>query len=265
MQTAAGGWFAVLHGVRTRGESAVHVLGRETFLAPVRWTDGWPSIGQEGRVAEVMHAALPPPHPWPAPAVRDDFDSTELAFEWNVLRNPPEGAWSLEVRPGWLRLRGNSASLDDLAATAFVGRRQLQAVFRASTRVVFDPHRRSDEAGLTVRANEKHHIEIALTREGRQRFATLRLRNGEVLRVLTKHKIPVQGGVTLHVSSDGERYFFAVGGKGGQHSLGDISVALLSGEVSGSLSGVYIGLYASGNGVASAVPADFAWFQYEPM
>ena len=50
-------------------------------------------------------------------------------------------------------------------------------------------------------------------------------------------------------------------GKDGLDKLGDISVALLSGEVSCSMSGVYIGLYASGNGSASAVPADFACFK----
>lgn len=34
-----------------------HHLGRETFLAPVIWSsDGWPVIGNDGRVAEKMNA-----------------------------------------------------------------------------------------------------------------------------------------------------------------------------------------------------------------
>ena len=213
-----------------------------------------------------MSAALPPPHPWPVPDARDEFDSKELAFEWNFLRNPSEGAWSLSARRGWLRLRGSSGSLDDLDAPSFVGRRQRHAAFRASTRVSFEPHRRGDEAGLTLRSNEKHHCEIALTREGRARFATLRVRNGDVLRVLASHEIAARGAITLHAASDGKRYSFAYSGPDGvEKSLGDISVALLSGEVSGSLTGVYIGLYATGNGTASAVAADFAWFEYEPQ
>ncbi|MHA6523599.1 glycoside hydrolase family 43 protein [Tessaracoccus sp. G1721] len=38
-----GQWFAVYHGTRPHGGfPEFHVLGRETFLSPVEWVDGWP-------------------------------------------------------------------------------------------------------------------------------------------------------------------------------------------------------------------------------
>ena len=43
VQTPDGEWAAVYLGARTRGSTpGFHVLGRETFLAGVDWSDGWP-------------------------------------------------------------------------------------------------------------------------------------------------------------------------------------------------------------------------------
>ncbi|GAA4602185.1 hypothetical protein BJY16_004160 [Actinoplanes octamycinicus] len=45
VQAADGRWWAVHLGVRPRGTTPhFHVLGRETFLARVDWTDGWPAL-----------------------------------------------------------------------------------------------------------------------------------------------------------------------------------------------------------------------------
>ena len=41
-----GTWWMVLLGVRPKGiDAGFHALGRETFLTPVRWEDGWPVPG----------------------------------------------------------------------------------------------------------------------------------------------------------------------------------------------------------------------------
>jgi alpha-N-arabinofuranosidase len=38
----------------------------------------------------------------------------------------------------------------------------------------------------------------------------------------------------------------------------------LSSEKAGGFTGVFLGLYATGNGQKSARPADFDWFEYRP-
>jgi hypothetical protein len=60
-------------GVRPIGYHAVHILGRESFLAPVCWKEGWPIAGSGGRFCLRQDLpALPPPHPWPQ-AATDPF------------------------------------------------------------------------------------------------------------------------------------------------------------------------------------------------
>lgn len=55
-----GTWWLVCLGFRINGEQH-HVLGRETFLAPVRWTDeGWPVVNGDGTIAlEMPDCGLP--------------------------------------------------------------------------------------------------------------------------------------------------------------------------------------------------------------
>ena len=44
-----GSWFAVFLGVRPQGKDSclLSSIGRETFLAPVKWVDGWPVVNED--------------------------------------------------------------------------------------------------------------------------------------------------------------------------------------------------------------------------
>lgn len=60
-------------------------------------------------------SATPEPSPTPDPVLfRDDFDSTELGFEWHIV-NENAARYSLESSPGWLEItagRGTAGSGD---------------------------------------------------------------------------------------------------------------------------------------------------------
>jgi beta-xylosidase len=59
VEATDGSWWMVALGVRPRGASpGFHVLGRETFLVPVDWADGWPVVGD---LALEMPASPPGP------------------------------------------------------------------------------------------------------------------------------------------------------------------------------------------------------------
>lgn len=48
-------------GIRRFSHALLHNLGRETFLAPVKWENGWPVVGYNGNgtIELVMDAPLP--------------------------------------------------------------------------------------------------------------------------------------------------------------------------------------------------------------
>ncbi|MFN8207675.1 MAG: hypothetical protein U0T82_09765 [Bacteroidales bacterium] len=50
-----------------------HHLGRETFLSPVYWKDGWPVVGDSGIVHTYMAVNTLPSIPATAAPERDEF------------------------------------------------------------------------------------------------------------------------------------------------------------------------------------------------
>ena len=255
-------------GVRPRA-GRHHHLGRETFLAPVRFSDdGWPVIGEGGQVELEMAAPELPSHLFaPVPAL-DDFDSLVLDPVWVHVRNPPDGAIRLGERAGHLRLWGQPASLDDVGPVAFVARRQQHFDMCCKTRLDFLPQQSGEEAGLSVRAREDFHLDLAvrLGRTGREVVALRR--TGGATRVLGRAPVP-PGPVELSIRSENDTYQFLVG-KGRAHVLlGEVPARALSAETitrRGPMHfcGVVIGMYATGRDRPCRVPADFDWIEYRP-
>jgi alpha-N-arabinofuranosidase len=263
VQAADGRWWMVLLGIR-RWDGQHHHLGRETFLAPVSFgADGWPVVNGGAPLSLEMSAAgLPPPHPWPEAATRDDFDASALALDWNFLRQSLPDSWSLSARPGHLRLSGSSVSLDEVGTPAFVGRRQRH--FRASFRAALDftPTSATQRAGLTLRANEANHHDLVLTGAPGARRAQLWTRSEEKASVLAAEEPVADGLVELEIEAFADRYEFFVNGPGARRSLGRAPTAALSSEAAGGFTGVYVGMFATTSGEGPMPPADFDWFEY---
>lgn len=263
VETPAG-WWAVFLGIRPQG-GQYHHLGRETYLAPVAWDkDGWPTIGKDGTIELQMSLPALAAHPWPKAPTRDEFDGQQLALDWNFLRNRRNDDWSLTERPGYLRLNGSAVTLSDQDSPAFVGRRQTALECRVATELDFQPASANDEAGVVVRGNDKNHYDLGITRrDGRRRVFLRRVLNGKPVEPIRYADLP-QSDVVLSITARPLEYeFFYQVGDGTSVSLGTSATKDLSSEKIGGFTGVYFGMYATGNGKRSSVPADFAWFEYE--
>ncbi|MFJ4879056.1 glycoside hydrolase family 43 protein [Streptomyces sp. NPDC088745] len=258
VQAPDGSWWMVLLAVRPRGGTpGWHVLGRETFLAPVEWVDGWPVIGE---VTGELPAPAWPLHPVPATTGRDDFDDAPLPFHWLSLRARPERLCTTEERPGHLTLRAAGESLDAPDVT-FVGRRQQH--FSCRVRTLVDPGR--GRGGLAVRLDEQHHYEIeaadgevrVLARIGslRTEVASAPVPAGPVVLGLDVVPQPPQGPRT-----GPDRLALGVEFPGGAYTeLASLDGRYLSTEVAGGFTGRVIGMYAASGTV------HFDWFDYEPL
>jgi alpha-N-arabinofuranosidase len=267
-----GTTWAVFLGVRPQ-ERVFHHLGRETFLAPVRFSaDGWPTIGDGGRVELRMPAPALPPAPAARPPARDDFAHPALALAWNFVRTPNAADASLAARPGFLRLTGSAAALGDAASPAAVVRRQQHFRVRCRAALEFAPRESNEEAGLTVRASDAFHYDLAIRRaaSGHGREALLTSHVAGTATVVGRAPLAGDGAVTLEIAADEASYAFAVSaGSGGRQPLGTLPTRTLSSEEIGKhgkhhFTGAMLGLYATGNGRPSTVPADFDWFDYAP-
>ncbi|NNN34949.1 glycoside hydrolase family 43 protein [Streptomyces sp. S3(2020)] len=260
VEAVDGTWWMVLLGTRPRGYfPSFHVLGRETFLTPVEWVDGWP---RAGLVLE-RHPAPAAWHPVELPPARDDFDAAGLAPHWISPRRRPDDSWSLGERPGWLTLRAAGASLDRPGHT-FVGRRQQHHDCRFAARL--DPG--VGRAGLSVRLDEAHHYDIEVAQGEAAVFARI----GPVRQCLARRTVE-PGPLTLTVEVRTDPLVSPTGQEGaGVRAGGPDVVALgidgvrlaeldgryLSTQVAGGFTGRVVGMYVTEGSAA------FDWFEYVP-
>ncbi|MFJ4807836.1 glycoside hydrolase family 43 protein [Streptomyces longwoodensis] len=259
VQGPDGSWWMVLLGVRPGGGTpGWHVLGRETFLAPVTWVDGWPVVGE---VAPEAPAPPWPLRPGPGLPVRDDFDGAGLAPHWVSLRHRPPEDCTTGQRPGWLTLRARGASLEATDVT-FVGRRQQHPSCRA--RVLVDVA--DGGGGLAVRLDEQHHYAVEAT-SGEVR---VRARIGPLGTVVATRPVP-PGPVVLRVEVTASRDLtdprtgpdtVTLGVEepdGTFAALASLDGRYLSTEVAGGFTGRVLGVYAA----TGSLHVD--WFDYEPL
>jgi xylan 1,4-beta-xylosidase len=259
IQASDDSWWLVFLGFRTAG-GLYHHLGRETFLAPVTWSDGWPIVNGNGTVTPHLEAKTLPQVSWPV-VTRDEFGQAKLNQQWTFVRNLDAGSLSLTERPGWLRLKGSMFTLDDAeAAPVFVGIRQQYFDLEATTQVDFRPQYDGEEAGLAIRMNDRHHYEFGIRRGDHGREVYLRYDIGGI-RTVAGAKAIGAGLVRLRVRAYPEVYRFSYAvGDGAFQDLGGVETRYLSSEVAGGFTGVFIGLFATGRGRDSSAPADFDWF-----
>lgn len=297
VQAHDGSWWAVMLGIRP--VSRKHHLGRETCLAPVTWSEeGWPVVGANAQLLAEMEGPDFYQHPLAnehqlskqdhlsdqdqladqkqllgqdlvdqsqlaEQVLLDHFTGPQLSDYWNFLRNPNPTDWSLEARPEWLTLKGSAVTLNDVDSPALVARRQQHFDCKISTLLEFEPGL-NEEAGLTVLMNERHHYELALTNIRGQRSVLLRKRVGSIWMVAAEQEY-ADKAIMLEVHANRKSYTF--GYRVSQEEplvvLGDAECSLLATEVAGGFTGVYFGLYATGNGQASQHPAYFDWFKYQ--
>lgn len=164
VETQNGEWYMVHLCGRPISEKKCCILGRETAIQKVEWTeDGWLRLSSgKNTPEEIVPAPLLPEAKWPALPVRDDFDSEQLNIHFQTPRIPlGEDTLSLTERPGFLRLKGKE-SLSSIYHQALVARRQEAFCYTASTCVEYSPVNPLQAAGLVCYYNTYayHYLQI---------------------------------------------------------------------------------------------------------
>jgi alpha-N-arabinofuranosidase len=238
-------------------------LGRETFLAPVRWEEDWPVVSSgTGRVEFTYPAPNLPEQTWPETPACDDFDSLSLALCWNSLRSSPDEFMSLSERPGYLRLQLRAQTLSERTNPSFVGRRQQHIHFIAQTKLDFTPQSDHESAGMALVQNNDFHFLFIVTRNADPVVRLIKRAHG-VEEVLAEQPIP-SGNIYLKVEAHEQAYNFYFANQPEKwHPLSqNVDGRILSTPVAGGFVGAVLGMYASSNGEPGTNVADFDWFEY---
>lgn len=246
-----GRWWATFLASRNYG--GVHYnTGRETYLLPVEWKDGWPMILEPGR--EIPYIA-PGPTFMSGPADqapstgnftwRDEFDTPELDRAWMFVRVPKQPWADLNVQAGQLAIHPLTEGLDTLRNPSFLARRQQHLAFEASTALEV-PAEAGTAAGIAAFQNETHWYFLGVRRNGGQAQLFLEKRSGETVETLASTLIEPSADLKLKIAGNGGAYSFAydADGRGWQWLKQNDDGTILSTDVAGGFVGATLGPYA---------------------
>ncbi len=250
-------WWMVHLGFRHR--NLHHILGRETFLAPVRWDkNGWPVVNGNGTVSLKMTCqTLPQVHLQESPQ-NLKFDSPTLPLEWTYLRNPEMKNYQLLPDKSIFRLTGSLETIDGQKNPTFVGRRQQHIKF-STTAVVKDyTTGKKGRGGLTIYMNNISHYDLYLASRNGKNYLELRCKLGKIDQVIKS--IPVKAApLRLKVEGNENTYSFFYSVDREKYALiGELDTKYLSSETAGGFTGVFIALFAEG----AKTSIDFDAFEY---
>lgn len=263
VQAPDGTWWMVCLAFRPQSGNH-HLLGRETYLAPVRWDENaWPVVNGNGTISTQMNVPTLPLQAVPQQATRTNFNAQPLGHEWVHLRNPHMDNYS-SGKYG-LRLKATPITLSESKGSpTFIARRQEHIDFTATTSLTLRQASAGDEAGISVYMSEASHYDLFVKQQpdGKQ-SVTLRFRLGELTHI--EKEIPLnRDKIALRVKGSKEIYSFEYAEDGKTfREIGRMNTRYISTETAGGFTGIMLGLYASSASQTSTAYADFTYFDYE--
>ena len=189
VQTPDGSWWSVFLATRNYGPD-LYNIGRETYLLPVTWKDGWPHILEQGKpVPFALERPKLPAAPRPAQPLSGDYGYTEgfsgakLGLGWMSVRIPATARYTLTR--GDLLLQAGSAAAGDAIGNmrgvpSFIGRKQAHAIATVDTELRYTAEHAGDRAGLVAMQNDEAYLFLGVQwQDGKQVVALSARKNGQ--------------------------------------------------------------------------------------
>ena len=267
-------WWMICLGYRTSGY-LLHVMGRETMLAPVRWDENaWPVVNGNGTLTTDMRCTTLPQVSMPLDPVREEFNyvkrdvpaasysSIGFPWGWHSIGNPDYSRYSLTERKGWLRLKPTTTTLDKATSPTFVARRQTEKVFTATTQLDASHIGEGMQTGITAYAAPLNHYDVIVEKRDGKLYAKANIRIGELAHC--DKEVPLNSNkVYLRITSDAAYYYMQVSDDGKRfQTLAKMDFRYVSTEVIGGFTGVMLGVFAQCTSLDN-IYADFDWFEYK--
>ncbi|WP_461247448.1 glycoside hydrolase family 43 protein [Treponema sp. R6D11] len=269
-----GNWWMVL--LASRPHYGVCPLGRETFMVPIVWEDGWPCVLSKFGLIEKEFNLQPLPvtnadPEWSYEPTCDHFNG-KLPFHWLTLRMPvnkKDCAVSFNSHSGALRLSTKAATLRGTEHPAFAGRRVKHKNWAFTVSMEFTPKGANESAGVVLLQNENFQFryELCVGLSGKPSLRLIRASGKDDEKVAETECQETEKNIVLAVRCEEMALSFFYGKD--QYSLTCFSdhhdAKFLSTEFSGGFTGLIAGVFASGNGKDTEHYADVLWTEYRKL
>ncbi len=272
-----GNMYAIFLAVRPY-EDNYYNTGRETFIAPVEWKDGWPVINPDSKEIKYTYKtnyreikqknALPQ---------SGNFKYT-LSFEKELdpalifFRTCDSSSFSLSKTNG-LTLKLKPETCMELGNPAFIGKRQQHLNSTAEIALDFSAKSDNEKAGLIIFQDEKHFYYLCKSSDKGNDVIQLFKSNPESNKMDLLAQVLLAAGaekILLRIDSEGKNYSFRYALKPNKWVVlkDNVDAKFLSTHVAGGFIGCVFGMYATSSGTETSNSASFKYLRYagnDPM
>jgi beta-xylosidase len=212
IDTPQGDWYAYLF----RDYGAV---GRVPYLVPVKWENGWPVLGVEGKAPDTLN--LPASRGLiPGIVASDEFErrpgepALPLVWQWN--HNPDNQLWSLTACPGFLRLITGRVDADFLKARNTLTQRTIGPECSGTTAMDVTNMKDGDFAGLALLQKQYGLVGIKMD-GGSNSIVMVSAKSGSPVEVeavlLTRKTVCLKAECDFKNRVDTAHFFYSLDGK----------------------------------------------------
>lgn len=260
-----GNWWGIFLGCRPY-EGDYYNTGRETFLAPVKWVDGWPTFDLGGDIVK---------YNYPINATinnstekfngnylfKDEFDKESLNIRYQFLRTVTEDWYSLSAKKGSLVMNLRKETCSGRSNPSFIGFHQPHLKGHAATSLQFIAANEYEKAGILLFQNERRYY-----------FLCQSVSDGKPVVQLFKDStlvtsIPVttekNKNIFFKIEANNDKYSFYYSIKKDTWNavLQNADGKYLSTKDAGGFVGCLYAMYATSGGLNSSNKAIFDWFE----
>lgn len=198
-------------------------VGRIPYMVPVKWEEGWPILGEDGKVPERLDL---PSNKSLIPNIvnSDDFNRMEkdedlpLVWQWN--HNPDNSLWSVRERKGFLRLKTGRIDKRFEQARNTLTQRTIGPESTASTLLDLSNMKEGDFAGLCLLQQEFGLVGVKLE-NGSKEIVMVSATGDQTKELetisLNQNKIYLKAECDFKNKADKANFFYSLDGKSWNH------------------------------------------------
>lgn len=277
IENGDGNWYAVFLGCRPY-EGDHYNTGRETFMAPVQWKEGWPVINPDFEEVQYSYPRPKASNTTFSSGINefavnqkffDHFDDTVLNTRYTFLRTPTMKWYT--VKKSMLDMELLPDTINGKTNMAMVADRQHQMNGMITTRMMFQTLHENEKAGLIVFQNENHYYYMCKSAMNGVPVVQLYKGPGNEFSKSPPqllNSIPLKkknSAILFKITIDEKGYSFYYAHKKNKWLLlrSSMDRRFLSTSTAGGFVGCMIGMYATSSGIKTTNTARFDWFEKE--